>query len=119
LQVSEWVEVYYERLLELANSLQVKAIDVFLTIIFKASLQPYLRLTITSMARDTFIKHKEVAMIYEESGPIITNYNVLITQLESKLIAQPIIIYIIIKQHLTSSNCGKLVMPKKPITTRK
>jgi hypothetical protein len=29
--------------------------------------------------RYTFIKHKELAIIYEESGPIITNYNALIT----------------------------------------
>jgi hypothetical protein len=29
-QVGEWVEVYYERLLKLANYLQVKATNVFL-----------------------------------------------------------------------------------------
>jgi hypothetical protein len=43
------------------------------------------------MARDTFIKHKEDAMIYEENGPIITNYNVVSTQLESKLVTLPIV----------------------------
>jgi hypothetical protein len=71
----------------------VKAIDVFLTTIFKASLQPYLKLATTSMTRDIFIKHKEAAIICEESGPIIANYNALITQLESKPVAQPIITY--------------------------
>jgi hypothetical protein len=51
---------------------------MFLTTIFEASLQPYLRLTIVGMTRDTLIKHKEVVVIYEESRPIITNYNILI-----------------------------------------
>jgi hypothetical protein len=62
----------------------VKVIDVFLIIIFKAGLQPYLRLATTGMRRDTLIKHKEVVMICEESGSIIANYNVLITRLKSK-----------------------------------
>ncbi len=50
------------------------------------------------MARDPLIKHKKIVVIYEESGPVIANYNVLITELEYKLIAQPIIIYNIFKQ---------------------
>ncbi len=33
-QVSERVEIYYERLLKLVNYLQVKATDVFLTLLF-------------------------------------------------------------------------------------
>jgi hypothetical protein len=64
----------------------VKTTNVFLTTIFRTSLQPYLKWA-TSMMRDTLIKHKEVVMISEESGPIIANYNVLITQPESKLVA--------------------------------
>jgi hypothetical protein len=36
------------------------------------------------MAKDTFIKHKEVTVICEESGPIIANYNALITHPKSK-----------------------------------
>ncbi len=67
--------------------MQVKAIDVFLTIIFRACLQSYLKLTIRGMARNTFIKHKEVVVICEESGPIIANYNTLIIHPESKLVA--------------------------------
>jgi hypothetical protein len=80
--VGEWVEVYYERLLKLANYLQVKHIDVFLTTIFRASLQSYFRLATISMAKDTFSKHMESIVICEESGPIITNYNILITHPE-------------------------------------
>jgi hypothetical protein len=49
------------------------------------------------MARDTFIKHKEVVIICEESGPIITNYNILIIQQKFKLVTQPIVIYTIAK----------------------
>jgi hypothetical protein len=37
--------------------------------------------------RNTLIKHKEAIMMCEESGLIITNYNVLITQPESKPVA--------------------------------
>jgi len=40
-QVNEWVEVYYECLLKLANYLQVKTINVFFTTIFKATI-PYI-----------------------------------------------------------------------------
>jgi hypothetical protein len=76
----------------------MKAINVFLTIIFRASLQPYLRLAIASMMRDTLIKHKETIVIYEESGLVIANYNVLITRPKSKSVAQPIVTYTIVKQ---------------------
>ncbi len=48
--------------------------------------------------KDTLIKHKEDAMICEESGPVIANYNVLTTQPESKLVAQPIVTYTKTKQ---------------------
>jgi len=50
------------------------------------------------MARDTLIKHKKVAIICEESGSIIANYNALIIHPKSKPIAQPIVTYIITKQ---------------------
>jgi hypothetical protein len=68
----------------MANCLQVKTINVFLTTIFRASLQPYLRLTTIGMTRDTFIKHKKIAVIYEENGLVVANYNALISQLKSK-----------------------------------
>jgi hypothetical protein len=85
--VGEWVDVYYEHLLKLASCLQVKATDVFFIIIFRVGLQSYLRLATTGVAKDTLIKHKEVTMICEESGPIITNYNVMIIHPKSKLVA--------------------------------
>jgi hypothetical protein len=47
------MEVYYERLLKLANSLQHKTIDSFLTTIFKFGLHPYLRVTIVGMKKET------------------------------------------------------------------
>jgi hypothetical protein len=72
-QVGEWVEVYYKCLFKLTNCLQMKAINVFLSYIFKASLQPYFKLA-TSVIRDTMIKHKKVAMICEENGLIIHYY---------------------------------------------
>jgi hypothetical protein len=65
----------------------MKVIDVFFIVILKTSLQPYLILATIVMMRDTLIKHKETIVICEESGSVITNYNVLIIQLESKPIA--------------------------------
>jgi hypothetical protein len=59
------------------------------------------------MARDTLIKHKKVVMMCAESGPIIAKYNALITHLESKLVAQLVVIYITTKQSLTCLNDGK------------
>jgi hypothetical protein len=73
----------------------MKATNVFFNIIFKASLLPYLRLATIGMTEDTLIKHKEVTMICEENEPSIVSYNVSITQLDSKSIAQPIVTYII------------------------
>jgi hypothetical protein len=59
------------------------------------------------MTRDTLINHKEVVVICEENELVIANYNVLLFQLESKLVAQPIVHCIITKQPLTCSNYGK------------
>jgi hypothetical protein len=96
-QDGEWVEVYYELLLKLATCSQINIINVFFITNFKANLQPYLKLATIGMTRDTFIKHKEVVVIYEKNRPIITNYNVLLTQSGSKILAQPIVNYITIK----------------------
>ncbi len=97
-QVSEQVEVHYECLFKLANYLQVKVIDVFLATILRVGLQPYFRLATTCMTGNTLIEHKEAAIICEESRLVITNYNILIIQLESKPVAQPIVNYTIFKQ---------------------
>ncbi len=118
-QVNKRVEVYYECLLKLSNYLQVKATNVFFITIFRASLQPYLRLATTSMARDTFIKHKKVVMICEGSGLIIKNYNALIIQPKSKPITQPIAIYTTAKQQLTCSNYVKTNHAKETCHNRK
>jgi hypothetical protein len=53
------MEVYYEILLKLANSLQHKTIDNFLTTIFKTGLQSYLRVTTTFMKKETLQQHNE------------------------------------------------------------
>ncbi len=50
---NERMEVYYERLLKLANNLQHKITHSFLTIVFKSGLQPYLRVTTTSKKKIT------------------------------------------------------------------
>jgi len=53
-QVGEWIEVYYECLLKLANYLQVKVIDVLLTTIFIEKLQAYLILTTIGIVKNKF-----------------------------------------------------------------
>jgi len=45
--------------IKIVNCLQVKTIDVFLTIVFRIRLLPYLRLTTMGMKQDTLIEHKE------------------------------------------------------------
>ncbi len=60
------MEVYYERLLKLANSLQHMTTNNFLTTIFKFGLQPYLCVVITSMKKKTLQQHKETALVYEK-----------------------------------------------------
>jgi mannitol/fructose-specific phosphotransferase system IIA component (Ntr-type) len=50
------------------------------------------------MVRNTLTKHKETAIIYEESGSVIINYNALITHPKSKLVTQLVISYTIAKQ---------------------
>ncbi len=48
---NERVEVYYERLLKLANSLQHMTINNLFNIVFRDGLQPYLCATIASMKK--------------------------------------------------------------------
>jgi hypothetical protein len=71
------------------------------------------------MTRDTLIKHKEAIVICEESGLVIINYNALIIQPESKLVAQPIVTYTTFKQQLTCLNCGKMGHAKKTCHNKK
>jgi hypothetical protein len=48
---NERMEVYYERLLKLANSLQHETTKKFLATIFRFGLQPYLCIAIANMKR--------------------------------------------------------------------
>jgi hypothetical protein len=95
-------------MLKLGNYLQVEAIDIFLIIVFKAGLLPYLKLTTTSMKKNILIKHKEVVVICEESGPISLNYNVILNTLEVNIVVKHVILTIIAKSTLTCTNSGKI-----------
>jgi hypothetical protein len=92
---------------------------IHFTTIFRTSLQPNLRLVTIGMMKDTLIKHKEAIVIYEESGLVIANYNVLIIQPKSKPVAQFIVTYTIAKQQLTYSNCGKIGHAKETCHNKK
>ncbi len=70
-QIVEHVEVYYESMLKLANYLQLRTTDVFLTTIFKAGSLPYQKLTTKSLKRNTLIEHKEVALMYVRKVDLI------------------------------------------------
>jgi hypothetical protein len=39
---NEWVEVYYKRILKLANCLQIKATNTCMTIVFIACFHPFI-----------------------------------------------------------------------------
>jgi hypothetical protein len=60
------VEVYYEHIQNMVHGLRVLTIDNFLTIVFKASLQSYLKIVITWMKWSTFQQDKEATMLCEE-----------------------------------------------------
>jgi len=49
--------------IEIANCLQVKTIDVFLTIDFRIGLLPYLGLTTTGMKQFALIEQKEAIVV--------------------------------------------------------
>jgi hypothetical protein len=88
---TERVEVYYECLLKLTNCLQVITIDVFFTIVFKASLLPYLKLAIASMKRNTLMEHKKAIVVCEKSGLISLNYDTLLTASKTNTIEKHVI----------------------------
>jgi len=67
-------------LVEITNCLQVKTIDVFLTIVFRIGLLLYLRLITIGMKQNTLIEHKEVVVVCDlESGLVNLSYNALAT----------------------------------------
>jgi hypothetical protein len=47
------MEVYYEKIQKLAHGLQIPTIDSFLTTMFKASLQSYLKIAIVKVKSST------------------------------------------------------------------
>jgi hypothetical protein len=92
---------------KLTNHQQVRAIDVFLTTIFKAGLLPYLRLAIVGLKRNTLIEHKEIVIVCEESGLVSMIYNVLLTQLKANASVKLVVLVVIVKLALTCTNYGK------------
>ncbi len=58
------VEVYHEWIQKLVDGLQVPTTNSFLIIMFRASLQSYLRITTTRMKWST-LQHKEAIMLCE------------------------------------------------------
>ncbi len=69
--------MYYEWIQKLAHGLQVSTIDNFLTIMFRAGLQSYLRTVTIWMKRSTLQHHKEAVMLCEKNMIIIKARNVL------------------------------------------
>jgi hypothetical protein len=65
------VEVYYERIQKLVHGLQILTTYSFLTIVFKAGLQSYLRIVTIGMKRSTLQQHREVVMLCEEGMFIV------------------------------------------------
>jgi hypothetical protein len=107
-QITKHGEVYYEHLLKLISYLHVKATNVLFTTIFKACLLPYPRLTIAGMRRITLIEHKEAIIVCEESGPINSNYNVLLTTPETNIVVKHVVPIVIVKSTLMCINCCKI-----------
>jgi len=82
------VEVYYERLLKLANSLQHGTTNSFLTTIFRSRLQPYLCVATTNMKRQTLQQHKEITLVYKGISKVEAINNLLIPQSSKTILAQ-------------------------------
>ncbi len=59
------MEVYYEWIQKLVRDLQASTINNFLTIVFRAGLQSYLKIVTTRMKQSTLQQHKEVSMLCE------------------------------------------------------
>ncbi len=73
----ERVEVYYEHIQNLANGLQVPTTYSFLTTMFRAGLQSYLRIVTIGMTWSTLQQHEEAAMLCEEGMTTTKVRNVL------------------------------------------
>jgi hypothetical protein len=93
--------------LKLTNCLQVRVTDVFVTIVFRASLSPYLRLTTIGMKINTLIEHKETIVVCEENRFVSMSYNVLLTTPEVNVRVKLVIHVVIAKSALTTTDYGK------------
>jgi hypothetical protein len=60
------------------------------------------------MKRNTLIEHKEVDVVYEESGPISLNYNVLLITPKPNVVVKLVVPIVTAKSTLTCTNCGKI-----------
>ncbi len=78
------VEVYYERIQNLAHGLQIPIIDNFFTIMFKVGLQSYFKTTTSRMKRSTLQQHKKVTMLCEEAMTITKTRNALLIPQNTK-----------------------------------
>jgi hypothetical protein len=86
---NERVEVYYEILLKLANSLQHKTINSFSTIVLRSELQPYMSVTIIDMKKKTLQQHKETTLVCEEGiSEVEAISNLLVLQSSKIILAQ-------------------------------
>ncbi len=65
--INKKVEVYYERILKLANYLNHKVDNNLFMTLFQAGLVPNLWVTNIRMKRDTLFLHKKTTMTYEKS----------------------------------------------------
>ncbi len=86
---NERMEVYHERLLKLANSLQHKTINSFSTIVLRSELQPYMSVTIIDMKKKTLQQHKETTLVCEEGiSEVEAISNLLVLQSSKIILAQ-------------------------------
>jgi hypothetical protein len=82
--ITEKLEVYYKRILKLANCLEHKANDNLLTIFFRVGLVPYMRVATIGMKRNSLFEHKEI-MVCEESMGDPTEYQKLLEPPKSNI----------------------------------
>ncbi len=79
--------------------------NVFLTIVFKASLLPIM-ISNNSYEMIYLINHKKIVIVYEKNGHFSVNYNVLLTTLEINVVVKLVVPIVIVKSTTTCiKNC--------------
>jgi hypothetical protein len=71
------------------------------------------------MKIDTLIKHKEAIVVSKENGLVSLDYNVLLMTPKTNTIVNLTVLVVITKSTLTCTNCGKQVIPLRPVITEK